>query len=398
MTSIFPLLQPSLQTKIAQYALLAHRAAVLAALPGVPASKGRPTYWATQPPPRLLQAVVRYAGQPDTAKVAKVLLRAWFQKKTGLRAAVHRALEAAGYPVPTLTADLEPSPWHARLAPEDVMQQRTLDVFSPKGQPVPEAAEAGLEEVTLMAHLLGWSVLTAVVGEIPPGVPALNTAANGYRQLLELKTEFHRLAEQMPPDLAERVRQGELPDEMAVYWEDGEADWLRVRQALINMRTVYQRSLEEPEMPETAPLTYTELDRLMACMETTGVGEYLTMRRREAALKLLLRVDGLRHRQQPDFAPLAALRERTAATRAAFAAEWHEFPLDKEELAAFGLTKDRIRELLAQAEVYQLLLHLTDHPEQLAYLDETSEAFRALEAAVPSGVLNALLLRKLEVA
>ena len=389
MTSIFPLLLPNLQTKIAQYALLTHRAAVLAAMPVVPAGKGRPTHWPTQPAPVLLQSVVHYAGQPRAAKLGRVLLRAWFQKKTELREAVYSALDEAGYPLPTLTPDLAPSPWHARLVPEDTRREGEMTFFYPAGQPVPDAADASPEEITLMAHLLGWSVLVPVVGETPPEAPTLHVVAEAHHLLLVFREVLHRLSERMPPALAEVVARGELPDEVAPYWHD---DWATMRNVLSGMRTVLQEALHEPETSAEALLTLDEFHALVQRLETVGTNEYLAVRQREAALVLLTRVERLRHRHQPDFAPLAALRERTAATRAAFEAEW---PLDEAARAATPLTTERVHELLALADVYRPLLRLANRPAELAHIDETSEDYQRLEAAVPSGVLNALLLRKL---
>lgn len=389
MTSIFPKLIASLQNKLAQYALLQHRAAVLAVLPP---GKGRAARRTAQPPPELLKTVVFYAGQEGTPRVGQVVLRAWFQKKTELRAVVRRALYEAGYPVPPLAAGMEPSPWNVRLAPHDVLHQGDYLFFGPNGQRVPHAADASLEEITLMAHLLGWTVLAPTLAESPPEVPALGVVAAGHGRRLIFWSALGILArEALPPEVAAAVQRGELPAGAAPYWGE---HWPDMITAFEEMRTAMQLSLGEPCGPATAPLILTEFDDLLHRLELQARATYCGFRHRVEALALLARVDRLRHRQQADFAPLATLRARNAAVRVAFAAEW---PLNEATgLPATVLPRAQTEALVAQAAVYEPLLHLVDQPEALADLDETSEDFRRLEAVLPPAALNALLLRKLD--
>jgi hypothetical protein len=387
MISIFPLLAPSLQAKLAQYALLTQRAAVLAALPVMPNGKGRSIQWATQPPPELLRNVVYFAGKAAAPKVGRLLLRLWFQKKPELRAAVHRALEAENYPLPLLADCTEPSRYNVRLGPDDIRQQEAQLFFYPHQHPVPGAAGASAEEVTLMAHLLGWTVLPQTASEIPPAAPGLQKVADYYEVVQDVGLVARRLLACLPPELAAAVQGGTIIEELAPYWPDD--SWASMHTTLSNTRTGLQKLLDKPLSPAEAPLHLPELTQLLEGLEGQYIGHYIHAQHRRLALDVLARVDGLRHQQQSDFAPLAALREHTAALRAIFETEW---PDDKE---AVYPPWARVLELVAQARVYRLLLHLVQHPAELATLDETSEDYQQLEAATPPGVLNALLLRRL---
>lgn len=388
MVSIFPLLVSSLQTKLAQYALLTHRAAVLAALPTLPTGKGVGTRWASEPAPKLLKAVVHFAGQPGSPKVARLLLRVWFQKKTELRAVVYQALEKAGYPLPPLAEMTEPCPWNVPLGSVDVLHQGEMYFFYPAGQRISGADEASLEEISLMAHLLGWSILSPVMNETPPGFHHLHVVAGCYTMVAIFRDFMRRLTDEMPADLPLRaeVLGGALPDEAAAYWSE---DWPQMRDSFAKARTTMQEALADPLTPPEAILTLSELESLLRRLQRQAVHEFVCQRYRQGAENLLTQVESLRHRQQPDFAPLAALRERTAAVRTNLAAGWPEGK------AVDGITQARLAELLNPASAYRLLLQLVENPAALDALDEASEDFQELEAALPSGVLNALLLRKL---
>lgn len=390
MTHIIPYLSPAFQSKLAQYALLAHRAAVLAALPAAPSSaKGRPVHWPTQPPAHQLHSVLHFMNQAASPKVGRVVLRAWFQKKTELRAAVHSALVEAGYLLPVLAEITEPSPWCVRLSNEDVRIEGSCRYCEPDGKPVPGVADASPEEVTLMSHLLGWSILSVQSGSTPPGFVELEAAALAHEFKHNLKGMLHRLAARMPPDLAEAVRRGELPADAQQYWNEG--DWPQLHHATLELYKSLSSVLGElVPPPEVSMLEH--IYSLASQLEAVAIDSFLLVHHRRRALAILARVEGLCHRQQLDFVPLATLRERTAAIRAAFDAQW---PVGETGRCTVVITQDVCKPLLDKARVYKLLLRLVDHHDELQTLDETSEDFQKLEAATPPGVLNALLLGKL---
>jgi|GEM_PF-2341537 len=387
MISIYPLLLPNLQVKLAQLALLTQRVAVLAALPSRVSSKGRPVTWASLPAPELLRHVVHLAGQRNCSGLTRLLLRTWFRKKPELRVAVYNALDEGHYPLPPLADCAEPSLYNLHLGESDISKQGQHFYFYPKGQPVPGTAEASAEEATLMAHLLGWSVLNCVPDEVPPGEESLAAVAESSGTLREITAAVMWLMPQLPPALADTARQGILSPELATYWPND--NWPTIVSSLQSMRTTYQEILHLPVSPPEIPVSLPELTRTLETMEQQLVGHCIYDQHRALALALLARVDDLTHRQQPDFAPLATLRERTAALRARFDTEW---PADHNTMPP---PWPEAWALVQLARAYRPLLRLVEHPDELNQLDETSEAYQHLEAHTPPGVLNALLLRKL---
>ncbi len=380
MRFLFPMLSSSLQTRLAQHGLGTNRAAVLAALPPPAATKGRPTPWATYPAPELLRAVLHFAGQPATARVGRMLLRGWYQKKTELRARVYHALCQQGYPLPPLAALPLPCPWQVRLANDDVAHCPPHHYFAPRGQLLTDTAGGPPEEVTLMAHLLGWSVRPVAVGETPPDADDLKLVAAAYNTLQHLDLALARYAGPAPPPLPPGADTGQLQAVVASLYP-----------------SVREMTSNPPALVE--PPTRDALADVVAQLEQESSGRYVTGQRRTAAVGRLARVLRLRHRQHPDFGPLAGLHGQAQALLTAFATRW---PTDPDEPDCtdrlLTLGDDGATALLAQAQPYHLLLHLAEHPDELALVDEQSADYQALEAAVAPALLNALLLGKLTLA
>jgi len=154
---IYRHLSPLLQQRVVQLALLQQRAAVLARLPAITLTKGKPVRWAATPAPLLLRQVMMLASLDESAKLSALLLRNWFQHKRELRNRVRQALYDRHYPVPALGVLPVPAETVLRLLPADRGPGPDGPFFVPGGEP-PVMADASPEEVTLMAELSGWCV------------------------------------------------------------------------------------------------------------------------------------------------------------------------------------------------------------------------------------------------
>jgi hypothetical protein len=378
---IYSQLSAGLQQRLAQLALLQQRAAVLARLPALTLTKGKPVRWAATPAPLLLRQVMLLATLDDQPRLSALLLRNWFQHKRELYYHVRRALFRRSYRLPAPSVLPVPATTVMRLAPKDVGPGGRF--FCPDGQPVPDT-DASAEECTLMAELLGWCVRR-------PGPTELD-CTNERVDCLRMGYEAHRMFEEMltsvltalPPtaEAAQLARQGMFP--LTLDAETGrDLNWPEYRPTLAAVLASLYRVAHRPAPALEHVFSKQELDEVLDQLEDFARASLFMADTRAWLLESLGQVQRVRHRQQPDFAALAPVH--------AWARELAARIMPDTGGDALQAVWQEARPLLALLDA----IEDPDHFGALAPLDEQAADMQALEAAVPPACFTALLLRKL---
>ena len=376
---VYRQLTPGLQQRLAQLALLQQRATVLARLPAVTLSKGKPVRWAGVPAPLLLRQVMVLAALDGEHRLSALLLRNWFQHKVELCGLVRRALQSQNYLVPPLGVLPQPAAAVRRLSPRDLGPAPANDLFYPAGAPLPGTA-ASPEEGTLMAELLGWCARRPGPDELAADNRG-NYLRTAYQALGYFEDLLADLLDTAPASPAGQLAaRGELPAIVDAATETA-LNWTERYELYRALRDALHKLTGQPEPGLDAPIYRTELEGLVERVEAIDRSEGFREDTQHWMLDALAQVERVRHKQQPDFTPLAAVhaQARALAERAAAG----------DDLGA--LIMEHVMPLMA-------LLDWIRVPGRLDQLDPQSEELRQLEAAVPPAVFNALLLHKLTVA
>lgn len=170
MLNFYGSISAPLQRRLAQLTIAKYRTSLLQTLP--PRHPNGQSYnWGKKPPKELLDGTI-YFGVNGQPKVSRLLLETWYQQQRDLRQQVATSLRAGSYEVAAVTGTKPVVMSRVKeLQQEDILRREEGSFYYPGGQPL--SVEATDEEVTLMAALLGWSVLAV----IPETNSALDKAA-----------------------------------------------------------------------------------------------------------------------------------------------------------------------------------------------------------------------------
>lgn len=384
---IYGQLSPLLQQRLAQLALLQQRAAVLARLPALTLAKGKPVRWATTPAPLLLKQVMVLAALDGAPRLSALLLHNWFQHKMELCYQVRKTLINNNYLVPPVGVMPRPSATVMRLDPRDVGPGDTGRFFCPNHHPLGEV-EATPEEVTLMAELLGWCVRRPGLNELDDRDESITFLKLTYQSLGYFEDMLADALATLPATApaAQAAARGELPAEVGAAFEQA-LNWTERYRLFLPLRDSMCAVLEPAPDPDS-PVCRADLAAAVIRAESLTRIWLARAGARRWMLDALAEVGRVRHSQVPDFSSLAAVHAMasTLTTRVEAADDTTE-----EDRLALPALMEEIRPLLA-------LLDWIHAPGQLDKLAADDPDMLNFEAAFPAGVLNALLLRKLEIA
>lgn len=380
---IYKQLTPPLQQRLTQLALLQQRAALLARMPAMTLTKGKPVRWAATPAPLLLRQVQLLAANDDHPKLSALILRNWFQHKMELHHQVWRSLCNHNYPVPqpAVLPELAPSLLRVNAGDRGPGPQHLF--YYPDGLPLPDST-ATPEEVTLMAELLGWCVHRPSEAEVndstEPG--RLLKAAYGSQRVFVDQLAKLRATVPAASPAGQLLAQGVVPlvldaaSQQALRWDTIYGMLLDVRDHLYSLAEMPTEGVPVTEAGFMEGLDKAE-ERVSGWLFQVNIQTWMLN-----ALALVLRT---RHRQQPDFAPLQEVhaRARDLTTRVA--------GCDKEG-------GEKIDELMLETQPLLALLDFIHVPSRLQALDPQAPELLELHNGLPPAVVNALLLHKLTVA
>ena len=451
--NVLHVISEELAVKVVSLAVAKERTPVLRAVSQLLARDEPPTKVAWQQvPPLVLRASVLRAGFADVP-LAQLLAGAWLRHSSALRQTVWQALQAQGYAAPGPAPDqVVEAP--QRLRPADLLSVpiaddpgRSQHYFRPAGQPLLNGQQD--EAVTLMAHLLGWSVLSSKTApgeaapepaEAPPASESPALPGDDEPEVVALEASFGELSaaeiEAIPPResalLVARSRQ-RLRHRLLTVVEQHHAGTMPPPQGELGEEVVNTipnlasyatdladalagtaEALRRGELPPTLAAEVQELSLIHLLFDalyiriaghlgpvvlpapegrTVAALHDLAATVREAGNSTAARASAMGH-----LARLLRLRHRTLPDFA---------PLAEVQAQAQALTAEltaapdaelpaAARTLHSGAHPWVLLLRLAGDAEALEQLDDQAEAFQALEAALPRALVTALLLRKLE--
>ena len=390
---IFGGLSPGLQQRLAQFALLQQRTAVLACLPRLTLTRGRPVRWAATPMPVLVSQVVLLAGRHSVSPhLSELLLHNWFLHKGELHYLVRNSLRARGYHVPPSGVLPRFSEWAMRLDPDD---RRPVPggkpVFCPDGEALPDTAGSSAEEATLMAGLLGWPARRPAPEELPPFGPwreCLSTAYQALSRVRELVQDARPLLRPGTAAAAALAR-GELPAEMDPITEK-KLNWRACYEAFLGLWGALYKVAGQPAPDPASPLRTADLVAVVDTIETHGRAAWKIQQTGEWLAQVLADLQGIYHRTQPDFAPLVAFRAQVRTL-----AEGLPAVLAAPENGALA---DCLTEAMPLMGLHDLIIRptaLDEVPDPEAIDPAADERLQAIGAGLAPALRTALLLGKL---
>lgn len=325
--------------------------------------------WANQGLPKKQEMLADFACTEAT--LSRRLLQGWLGRNTPLKNRVWEDLVAAGYH-PVLPA------WSAKpgalsfqvLRDEDVLTSADHRYFAPAGTGVTDVSP---ESYTLMAHLLGWSVLNeevvedaAAVGTAPAAAPTAAEPAAEVPEQLSAPATLNAPAVAAVPELsiaAWQATTAELEEAMhrlAAAYEDAarclwQGQWPTqvLEQQLAELQLTAAQLGNQLRLPMDAELP--DLAQLRAGIAQAEERQRHTAqaaRQRRAALAVLAMVGQVQYKQGPEFTPLQALHQQAAALAVSIAAAPAATPVaDESALAAGTHPLARFLELVRQVSL-----------------------------------------------
>lgn len=438
MLNFYGSISAPLQRRLAQLTIAKYRTSLLQTLP--PRHPNGQSYnWGKKPPKELLDGTI-YFGVNGQPKISRLLLETWYQQQRELRQQVATSLRTGSYEVAAVPGTKPVVMSRVKeLRQEDILRREEGRFYYPGGQPL--SVEATDEEVTLMAAMLGWSVLAVV----PETNSALNAAVNA--ELLapttlkpltsSLLNEFrpmpsdaarHRVLP--PPELVEslldapELAQEQLPQppSTAVTLTAEElVDLAAAATELAGQLKAYAHQLEAGElpaslMPQAAALTVLHeryeaalagiaaagtlttalvlpapprlptLDYLRRALEVIEAAQQAVQQadvQQKKALEVLAQVLTLQHKAGPASVLLAEVFAQAHALLTELA---DLLPTDKHPASAA---------LAEGTHALAQLVSLAAKPYEVSLLEESDPIPQALFATLPGSVVSALLRGRL---
>lgn len=381
---IYKQLTPALQQRLTQLALLQQRTALLARMPAMTLTKGKPVRWAATPAPLLLHQVKVLAADADYPKLSALILRNWFQHKMELYYQVRRSLMWA-YLLPISNHEVLPEPANAVLRlPEKYREPATAPRFYTLDAKILPECTASPEEVTLMAELLGWSVGRPALHEVPADGEHLDWVRMAYQTLEHMHILLDDVLTRVPATepAALLVAQGEIPTSLDPATEQG-LNWGELYPAFRRLYNNIFKATTQPAPSPDAPMRLADLEAAVDRIETITSSGVIRLNAKAWLVESLGELLEVCHIHQPDFAPVAALHTQARELRARVEAE---DPQRTNNLAA----------LMRETSPLLALIEFINSPSRLDQTDKYSKRLQELEAVVAPALFNALLLRKLK--
>ena len=438
MINFYAAISLPLQRRLAQLTIAKYRTSLLQTLPARH-SNGRPYNWGKKPSKELLDGTT-YFGANGQPKVSRLLLETWYQQQRGLRQQVAASLQAAAYEVAAVPGTKPVAISRVKvLNKQDISRREEGSFYYPSGQPL--AVEATDEEVTLMAALLGWSVLDIPsVADAPldvdvkaaltstadkptneallnmfrpasngatileaPQQPALSDDSSGASRIAQeelflppptavtlvsleeldaLAAAATELAGQLK-EYGQQLEAGELPPSLVLQTAALTALHGRYKVALasITVAGTLTHTLVLPATPQPPTLDY--LRRALIDIETTQQAIQQADVQQKKALGVLAQVLTLRHKAEPASVLLVEVF-----------AQAHT--LLNELASQLPPAKHPARVALADGtHILAQLVRLVANPTEAETLEESDPIPQALFATLPGSVVSALLRGRL---